>query len=47
MEKEKINISIVSHNQASIIKDLLIDLGKFDFFDKILITINTNEDISD
>ena len=47
MKKEKINISIVSHNQADIIKNLLNDLKKFDFFDKILITINTNEDISE
>ena len=47
MKKDKINISIVSHNQASIVKNLLSDLEKFDFFDKILITVNTNEDISE
>lgn len=45
MNKEKIVISIVSHNQANIVQELLSDLEKFNFFDKILITINTKEDI--
>ena len=47
MKKEKINISIVSHNQANMVKDLLLDLNKFNFFDEILITINTKEDIKE
>ena len=45
MIKKKINISIISHNQANMIKDLLHDLEKFDFYNEILITINCKENI--
>lgn len=45
MNKHKINISIISHNQANIVKELLTDLMKFNFFNEIILTINTKEDI--
>ena len=47
MIKKKINISIISHNQANMIKDLLHDLEKFDFYNEILITINCKENIKE
>ena len=47
MIKKKINISIISHNQANMIEDLLHDLEKFDFYNEILITINCKENIKE
>ena len=47
MTQEKINISIISHNQANIVKNLLRDLEKIENINEILITINTKEDIQE
>ena len=47
MIEKKINISIISHNQSNMIKDLLRDLEKFNFYNEILITINSEENIEE
>ena len=43
MNENKINISIISHNQSSIVKNVLHELSNINIFNKIIVTINTKE----
>ena len=47
MKKNIVNISIISHNDSHVVRNILEELCNFNFFDKILLTINIKENIDE
>ena len=47
MKNNIVNISIISHNDSHVVKNILEELCNFNFFDKILLTINIKENIDE
>jgi len=43
---KNITISIISHRQINLVEKLLLDLEKYDFYKKIILTVNVNENIN-